>query len=250
MTVASDLVRRACPEISYLGGLFYFAPQTLARAAELGLSPSQFYFVGRAGVLGNVGAAVADSALGYFAPSVVVRHWEAASKVLPPSEIAAAYLECCREFGRHHLSGEDWLGPLCAAAESVLNAASSVALPLFAAVKALPLAEDLAAKAMQLVTSLREFRGGVHLMAIVASGLEPRVAHWLTRPDAWENFGYQPSDIPEVGEEHRQRLMRADELTDQLTAPAFSVLDEPAAEALLTGLEAMRVRLPLPEFPG
>jgi hypothetical protein len=39
-------------------------------------------------------------------------------------------------------------------------------------------------------------------------------------------------------------------LTDQLTAPAFSVLDEPEAEALLTGLDAMRGRLPLPEFPG
>ena len=87
-------------------------------------------------------------------------------------------------------------------------------------------------------------------MAIVASGLEPRVAHWLTRPDAWENFGYQPGDIPEVGEEHRERLMRADKLTDQLTAPAFSVLDESATEALLTGLKVMRVMLPLPEFPG
>jgi len=245
-----ELVGRACPEISYLGGLFYFAPQTLARAAELGLSPSQFYFVGRAGVLGNVSAAVADSALGYFAPSVVVRHWDAASKVLPPSEIAAAYLECCREFGCHYLGGEDWLGQFCAAAELVLNAASPLALPLFAAVKALPLAEDFAARAMQLVTFLREFRGGLHLMAIVASGLEPRVAHWLTRPDAWENFGYQPSDIPEVGEEHRERLMRADKLTDQLTAPAFSVLDEPATEGLLSGLAIMRVRLPLPEFPG
>lgn len=247
---AGDLAGRACPEISYLGGLFYFAPQTLARAAELGLSPSQFYFVGRAGVLGNVSAVVADSALGYFAPSVVVRHWDTASQVLPPSEIAAAYLECCREFGRHYLNGDDWLGQFCAAAEPVLNAANAVALPLFAAVKAQPLAEDLAARAMQLVTVLREFRGGVHLMAIVASGLEPRVAHWLTRPDAWENFGYQPSDIPEVGEEHRERLMRADKLTDQLTAPAFSVLDEPATEALMTGLEVMRVRLPLPDFPG
>ncbi len=248
--IVNELVKRACPEISYLGGLFYFAPQTLARAAELGLSSSQFYFVGRAGVLGNVSAAVADSALGYFAPSVVSRHWEAGSEVLPPSEIAAAYLECCREFGRDHISDEDWLGPFCAAAGEVLNAASPVALPLFAGVKALPLAQDLPARAMQLVTALREFRGGVHLMAIVASGLEPLVAHWLTRPDAWANFGYQTSDIPEPNEEHRRRLLRADVLTDQLTAPAFSMLDEPAADALLTGLDAMRRRLPLPEFPG
>ncbi len=188
MTV-DELVERACPEISYLGGLFYFAPGTLARAAELGLNSSQFYFIGRGGVLGDVKAAVADSALGYFAPSVVERHWEAGRKVLPPPEVARAYLECCREFGRRHLSGEDWLEPFCAAAMQVLNAASPTALPLFAGVKALAMAEDLPARAMQQVATLREFRGGVHLMAIVASGLEPRVAHWLTRPDAWANGG-------------------------------------------------------------
>ena len=50
MTV-DELVQGACPEISYLGGLFYFAPHTLARAAELGLSSSQFYFIGRGDVL-------------------------------------------------------------------------------------------------------------------------------------------------------------------------------------------------------
>jgi hypothetical protein len=245
-----ELVERACPEISYLGGLFYFAPRTLARAAELGLNSSQFYFLGRGGVLGDVRAAVADSALGYFAPSVVARHWDAGKKVLPPPEIARAYLECCREFGRRHLSREDRLEPFCAAATQVLNAASPTALPLFAGVKSLPLAEDLPARAMQQVTALREFRGGVHLMAIVASGLEPRVAHWLTRPDAWANFGYRDSDIPRVSDEDKLRLLRAGELTDQLTRPAFSVLDESAAIALLAGLAEMRASLPLPEFPG
>lgn len=249
MTV-DELVERACPEISYLGGLFYFAPGTLARAAELGLNSSQFYFIGRGGVLGDVKAAVADSALGYFAPSVVERHWEAGRKVLPPPEIAHAYLECCREFGRRHLSGEDWLEPFCAAAMQVLNAASPTALPLFAGAKALAMAEDLPARAIQQVTTLREFRGGVHLMAIVASGLEPRVAHWLTRPDAWANFGYRDSDVPQVGDEDKRRLLHADELTDRLTRPAFSVLNESAALALLTGLAEMRARLPLPEFPG
>jgi hypothetical protein len=245
-----ELIERAYPEIGYLGGLFYFAPHTLARAAQLGLSPSQFYFLGRGGVLGDVSATVADSALGYFAPSVVARHWDAGSKVLPPPEIAHAYLECCREFGRRHLSGEDWLEPFCAAAMQVLNAVSPTALPLFAGLNSLPLAEDLPARAMQQVTALREFRGGAHLMAIVASGLEPRVAHWLTRPDARANFGYRDSDIPQVSDEDKRRLLHAGELTDRLTRPPFSVLDESAAIALLAGLAEMRASLPLPEFPG
>ncbi|MGN6790807.1 MAG: helix-turn-helix domain-containing protein, partial [Streptosporangiaceae bacterium] len=114
----------------------------------------------------------------------------------------------------------------------------------------LPMAEDLPARAMQQVTALREFQGGVHLMAIVASGLEPRVAHWLTRPDAWANFGYRDDDIPQVSDEDKRLLLHADELTERLTRRAFSVLDESAALALLAGLAQMRARLPQPQFPG
>ena len=155
--------------------------------------------------------------------------------MLPPPDIARAYAECCREFGRRHLSGKEWMGPFCAAAMQVLSAASAAALPLFAAHQRLSMAEDLPAQAMQLVTALREFRGGVRLMAIVASGLEPRVAHGLSRPDAWANFGYRDRDIPQVSEEDKRRLRDADKLTDRLTQPAFSVLNQSGATALLAG---------------
>jgi hypothetical protein len=248
MTV-DELVQQACPLISHVGGLFYYDPATLRRGSELGLNSSQLYFLGRAGALGDVGAAVADSTLGYFAPSVVERHWNSGSAIIRPHEAAAAHMRCSQEFGRRHLQG-DWLDKFCASASAVLDAACPVALPMFAGAKAFPLAEDSPGRAMQLVTVLREFRGGTHLLAIVSAGLDPRVAHWITTSHAWANFGYRDEDAPVVADDDRERLRTANELTDQLMVPAFSVLDDDGAAALLAGLTEMKAQLPVPEFPG
>jgi hypothetical protein len=243
-----QLVGEASSLIWHSGGMYYFAEESLARAVELGITPSEFYFLGRGGALGDVDAAVADSALGYFAPTVVQRHWRAPVG-RSPRDITLEYLECCRSFGRHHLTG-DWLPAFCTSASDVYTAASAPALPLFAGFKSLPLPEDPAARAMQLVVGLREYRGGMHLLAVVASGLSPMVAHWLSTPWAWENFGYAKGDAPDVGDVDRERLSAAVELTDRLVAPAFSVLDDNGARALLAGLNEMKSQLPTPEAPG
>lgn len=238
-----ELVREASPLIWHSGGMFYFAPESVARASELGLSASEFYFVGRGGAIGDVDDTVADSALGYFAPSVVRRNWKTGA-ARSSRQIAVAYMECCREFGRHHLDG-DWLPAFCESANEVYAATFSTALPMFAGFKSLPLPEDAPARAMQLVVGLREFRGGVHLLAVVAAGLSPKVAHWLSTPYAWENFGYGPDDVPEVTDLDRERLRAALELADRLVEPAFSVLDDARGAALLAGLREMKVQLPL-----
>jgi hypothetical protein len=244
-----DLVGRAGPLIGELGGRYYFAPRSLERAAELGLDVSQWYFLGRGGPLGEVEAASVDAVLGYFAPGVVRDVWERGCAVASPKTVAMAHLEACREFGRQHLRGK-WLQPFCDTASAVLDASNIAALPLFAAVKTMRIAEDLPGRAMQLTTALREFRGGVHLLAIVATGLEPRVAHWLTRPDVWENFGYSADDVPRMTDDARELLSWADDLTDRLMLPAFSVLSDRQAVAMLEGLESMKAMLPEPEFPG
>lgn len=130
--------------------------------------------------------------------------------------------------------------------ESHFANASRVALPLFAAAAAVPLADDAPARAMQLVTMLREFRGGAHLLAVVACGLEPRTAHYLSRPDVFFNFGWTESDIPDITSGDRSRLRAVGDLTDQLMLPAFSALDSTKAHALTRGLEAMRLAIPDP----
>jgi hypothetical protein len=86
----AELVRRAHPLVSDLGGRYYFAPVSLHRAAALGLSPSQWYFLGRGGALGDVDAAVAPARLA-TAPLVVRRYWDSGRSVVPP-QARAAYM--------------------------------------------------------------------------------------------------------------------------------------------------------------
>src|SRR5215469_15727528 len=196
LMIAADLVRRGHPLVADLGGLFYFAPGSLRRAAALGLSPSQWYFLGRGGALGDVDAAVVDSALGYFAPTVVARYWDSGRAIVPPRDVTGAHIDCCRDFGRSHLGDSPSLSRFVMAAAKVIAAANPLALPLFAGVKAFPLAADQPGAAMQAVTTIREFGAGVHLLAVAAAELEPSKAHWLTTPQAWESFGYQAGDVP------------------------------------------------------
>jgi hypothetical protein len=247
---AADLVRRGHPLVSDLGGLFYFAPGSLQRAAALGLSPSQWYFLGRGGALGDVAAAVVDSALGYFAPSVVSEHWDSGRAVVPPRVVARAHIESCRDFGRRHLDGAPFLASFVPAAAKVLAAASPLALPLFAGIRSFALADDQPGAATQVTAMIREFGAGVHLLAVAAAGLEPKKAHWLTRPDAWAGFGYRPDDVPHVTELDTERLARADELTRELLEPAYSALTGTEGEDFLSGLAAMKSLLPVPELPG
>jgi hypothetical protein len=245
----AELVRRAHPLVADLGGLFYFAPASLARAAALGLTPSQWYFLGRGGALGDVDAAVVDSALGYFAPSVVAGHWDTGRAVVPPQEVARAHIQCCRDFGRQHLGAAAFLASFVPAAAKILTAAPPLALPLFAAVKTFALAGDLAGAATQAVAAIREFGAGVHLLAVATVGLAPATAHWLTTPHAWESFGYHPSDIPCITESDRQRLAHADELTAKLLEPGYAALDDAEGQHLLRGLAEMKSLLPVPELP-
>ena len=102
-----------------------------------------------------------------------------------------------------------------------------------------PLADDLPGRAMQLVNVLREFRGSAHLVAVVAQELEPLVAHYIDRPEMFAGFGYADDEVPEVTNEHRRQLEAANALTDRLVAPAYSVLDDAQADAVIGGLDAM-----------
>lgn len=235
-----ELLARACPLVGDLGWRFYFAPATLERGRELGLDGSQFYFLGRGGVLGDVDARVVASAFGYFDPAHVARTWDAARAVVAPRDAARAYLACCQELGRERLGQLHGLEALCAALEAVNDAADPAGLALYAGISAEPLADDLPARAMQLVAVLRELRGSAHLVALVSSGVAPKVAHFLTRPDAMAMFGWDPDDPPTPTDADRAGLAEAERRTDLIVRPAYAVLDGPERSALLAGLHEMR----------
>jgi hypothetical protein len=238
-----DLVATASPLIGAIGPAFYFTPETSARGAELGLDAFQFYALGRGGVLGDVDAAVVVSAFGYFSPPTVSAMWDSARAIAEPRSTALAFMECNHRFGRAAFSSLPGLDAYCAAAQSVIAATNPAGLALFAGLAAEPVPADAPARAMHLTAVLREFRGSAHLLAVIASGVEPKVAHYIRRPEMFAVFGYTPEETPEVTEADRAGLARADELTDQLVGGPYSVLGATEGRALLDGLDAMSAAL-------
>jgi hypothetical protein len=238
-----ELVAAASPKIGAIGPTFYFVPETAAQGEKLGLDVFEFYFLGRGGVLGDVEARVVTSAFGYFKPKLVEAMWNAGRTKISPRDAGRVYLECCREWGRARFSHIEGLGEYCEAAAAVNAAADPIGLALYAGISAEPLEYDLPGRAMQLTTVLRELRGSAHLLAVLACGVPPVVAHYVRRPDFFGIFGWSDRDVPVVTAEDHAALDAADELTDRLVLPAYSVLDDAGAAALLSGLAAMEAAL-------
>ncbi len=243
MTSPDPIVADVAPLVGKAGAAFYFTPETVARGKELGLDAYRFYFLGRGGVLGDVEAPVVVSAFGYFEPSVLARMWQSAREVVAPRTAGREHLACAHAMGRARLTGVPGLEELCAAAEAVVDAADPVGLALFAGMLGEPRPEDAPARAMHLMVQLRELRGSAHLVAVRASGLSPKVAHYLRRPDDFRLFGWSESDVPAVGDAERRQLAAADSLTDALLAPAFAVLDAGGRAALANGARAVAAAL-------
>ena len=88
---------------------------------------------------------------------------------------------------------------------------------------------------------LRELRGSVHLLAIVATGMSPKVAHAIRRPDDVTSFGWEST--PDISDDDRSRLDVADELTDRLLVPSIEALTESQRDAYVTGIEVIGAHL-------
>src|ERR1035438_2154157 len=238
-----ELMDQACPLIRDHGWAYFFVPETEAKGKELGLDVFQFYVLGRGGVLGNVEASVVASAFGYFNPSMIQQLWDSGRKLIEPRDAARAYFGCAAELGRLRFAGLGGLEGFCAAAGEVNDAADPTGLPLYAGFRAEPLVDDSAGRAMQLLSDLREFRGRAHLLAVRAEGIDAKTAHLINRPNDAAMFGWSDDDVPDSTLADREALARAEVLTDRIVRPAYTVLDEAGATALMTGLHQMTAAL-------
>ncbi|MEM9711620.1 MAG: hypothetical protein AAGA17_05310 [Actinomycetota bacterium] len=235
---ATELAAAIGPPMNATGAAFYFDPDTLARGKELGLDGFRFYALGRASVLGDVSAPVVQAAFGYFHADLIAKIHGSAKETLAPAEAAPIYHECCAVWGRTNLSEIEGLDSFCAAAEAIIAAQPPAGLSLYAGWAAQPLADDVPGRAAQLAAVLRELRGSVHLLAVLASGLTDQQAHFLKRPDDYETFGW--SEPPAVDDTHRAAMDAAEELTDRMLAPAFAAVPEADRAAFVATAEAMR----------
>ncbi len=219
-----ELVQQTSPPINEAGAAFYFHPDTLARGKELGLDGFRFYFLGRGGVLGDVDARVITSSFGYFHSSIVTKMWNSSRETMDPREAGRAYLACADALGTALLSDIEGLEAFNESAETVTDHADVAGMALYAGTVAEPLPDDPAARAYRNVVNHRELRGGVHLSAIVASGLTAAQAHAIRRPDDTAGFGWDPA--PEVTSADRESLREVDVRTDAVLAQMFEVLSD------------------------
>lgn len=224
---------RATDAIGPIGAAFYFHPDTVARGKEAGLDGFRFYILGRGGVLGNVEPAVVHGAFGYFHPGLIAKMWTTASERVPPRDAARLYHQCAHELGRAKLTDVDGLDGFVDATTQIIGSVEGASLPLFTAMRAELVPEDAPAAAMHQAMVLRELRGSVHLLALVAQGLDSATAHAIKRPDDVTVFGYETA--PDITDDDRATWQRAEEMTDELLVPAYASLTDDQAKALVAG---------------
>lgn len=228
------MISAAIKESIYkLGGGYMISREAKAFSEETGLNGWAPYFRGRCGVLGEVDADIVTAAAGFFPAQVVRSSWEA-GRSIPAATAAARYAEVADRFGRRKLArlSTDDAERLSGLLQAVCGNADVVAAPLFAGWRAMPLPSDPRGRVIQLAHVLRELRGGRHIVATLAAGLTPLEAVLATDTNPLmrageanaEYFGW-PRPYPEVTKETLAKRERAEELTDSLMAPAFTVLD-------------------------
>ncbi len=236
-------IMRATEPIGRIGQTFYFHPDTVATGKEAGLDGFRFYFLGRGGVLGDVEPDVIHAAFGYFHVGLIDKVWNSAKERMAPRDAARLYLECGHRLGRAKFAEIDGLDGFVEAATQVIGAVEGASLPLFAGVRAEPVPDDTAAAAMHQAMVLREMRGSMHLLALTACGVASPVAHAIKRPGDVAMFGYD--EVPQVTDDDRANWHRAEELTDELLAPAYASLTDAQAAALVNGTAMMAHALDL-----
>lgn len=227
-----------------LGAGYYFTPETLQRGKDLGM-PNGFawYVFGRGSVLGDVDAEVIQSAFAYFEPKLLRKLWNQGTSAMSADKGAVEYAECCRAWGRQAFAGVDEAARFADLAEPVIAHADSAGQALFAGWKAQPLGahDDPAGRAAMACNVLRELRGSINIMAIMAVGLTPQQAHFTAGGSPrWKLFGYGEDAAPAAEPElHAQ----AEAITDMVTARAYEVLSDTESASFIDAVKALYTTL-------
>lgn len=161
-------------------GIFMLHPETFASSIAAGYAnPLAAYVAGRGGVLGEANGATVASVFAIFEPATLSSLWEQGVAVRGAAGAAALYWDQMADFGRKYLAGAKGLARLNELGEKVIAATPGISLPLYAGWREMPLADDVPARALQVLHVLRELRGDVHFNALSLSGISPVEAHMI-----------------------------------------------------------------------
>lgn len=242
MTSALGTVLATKKTVNKSVGSFMLSADTLEHGQSLGYEDFSFYFGGRGGVLGDVDSDVVAAAFGFFPAAVLRATWAKAREVASPAETAQRYAGALHEWGRAGLREVEGMARLAQLAEHVAAAADPAGLPLFAGWRALPAPEDPPARAAHAIQVLREHRGGVHLVALLAAGLTPLEGVLTGGGERVARFFGWRAPYPDVsGLEGRREHVEA--ATDALDARPYEALDEGERGELVALLAAVKQAL-------
>ena len=244
-TAALAVVKTTYDPIHDIGTAIYLSPDVMGWAAEWGWSnPFSFYFAGRGGMLGDVGSDVVTSALGWFEPNAVKAMYTEGVGVAPAKEAAARMAEAHSKWGRKHYADVDDIDGIVAVTEEVVGGLEGSAIPLFVGWRDAAPCETAAGRAAQQMQILREWRGGLHLVATTAVGLSPLEAILTNEgPGQAKFFGWSEPfpDCTAIKAKHDE----AEEMTNRLCATGLAQALEPSKLATFeAGVLALRAATP------
>jgi len=221
-----------------LGSAFYWSPQAAARAEAIGLDVFGLYAGGRGGVLGDRTPEEVDEEFFFFKPGMITLMVAAARAQAAPEAILTAHLGAVDDYALATFGGVDpaTIEGYAAAAGEVIDTLPTGSWPLVDGYRSAGLAGDPVADTYRSAVILRELRGGVHLDAVVASGLSAAAACQFDRGDdyyALHGFGTDDR-VPETPEILAARAS-AEEATDLGMAELLAGLDDSQRSALVTG---------------
>jgi hypothetical protein len=227
------------------------------------------YFAGRAAPLGLPTAEVVDALFYNFAPGEVARHIPKVWRTTTPEAAIAARQAGCVKALRRILGDHVDSAAFARAAELLIKAATSApseGRPMYAALRAIAIPDDVVARLFHAASLLREHRGDGHIAALMVEGVGGLEAHVLLALDMHlpaERFGrlqHLPAaqlaavidgmrdrgligDDGWLSERGRAVKQRVEALTDDLAAKPYASLEADELEELATTLEPLATLL-------
>jgi hypothetical protein len=219
--------------------------------------------------VGLVAAEVVDALFYNFAPGEVARHIPKVWRTTTPElAIAARQMGCVKALRRVLGDRVDSL-VFARAAELLIKAATSAPFegrPMYAALRTIPVPDDVVARLFHAASLLREHRGDGHIAALMVEGvggLEAHVLFALAMDMPAEKFGrihHLPAaqlvavidgmrdrgligDDGWLSEQGRAVNQRVESLTDDLAAKPYERLEPGELDELTSALEPLATLL-------
>ena len=264
------MARRMYELVEPIGLLPYSADEPNEAMFALGFTNYwDTYFAGRAAPLGLVPAEVVDALFYNFAPGEVARHIPKVWRTTTPAAAIAARQTGCANALRRILGDRVDSPDFARATDLLIKAATSAALegrPMYAALRAVPVPDDVVVRMFHAASLLREHRGDGHIVALMSEGVGGLEAHALlalSMDMPAEKFGrihhLPASQLAAVTDGMRRRGLigddgwltaegravkeRVEALTDDLAAEPYEALDPRELDELMAALEPIAARL-------